>query len=67
MLLPHFSMHNLWHTFCTRLCEVESNIKYIQDIMGHSNAKTTMDIYNEATKELKEQKSQKLQGVLQIA
>ena len=67
LLLPHFSMHNLRHTFCTRLCEVESNIKYIQVIMGHSDASTTMDIYNEATKELKEQKSQKLQGVLQIA
>ena len=34
--LPSFSCHNLRHTFCTRLCEVETNLKIIQDIMGHA-------------------------------
>ncbi|MDD6736409.1 MAG: tyrosine-type recombinase/integrase, partial [Clostridiales bacterium] len=45
-LLPHFSVHNLRHTFCTRFCENETNIKIIQEIMGHADIKTTMDIYN---------------------
>lgn len=30
LLLLHFSCHHLRHTFCTRLCENESNIKVIQ-------------------------------------
>ena len=45
VLLPHFSAHNLRHTFCTRLCENESNLKVIQSVMGHSDIQTTMDIY----------------------
>ena len=28
--IPHFSAHNLRHTFCTRLCEKESNMAVIQ-------------------------------------
>ena len=58
---------NLRHTFCTRLCEVETNIKYIQDVMGHKKIETTMEIYNEVTKEFKQQKTQSLQGKLKIA
>lgn len=54
ILLPHFSLHNLRHTFCTRLCENESNIKVIQEIMGHSDSQTTLDIYAEVTREAKE-------------
>lgn len=48
-LLPHFSVHNLRHTFCTRYCENESDIKIIQEIMGHASSQTTMDIYNEVS------------------
>ena len=53
VLLPHFSLHNLRHTFCTRLCENESNIKVIQEIMGHADSQTTLDIYAEVTREAK--------------
>ena len=49
ILLPDFSCHHLRHTFCTRLCENESNLKVIQSIMGHKNIETTMDVYAEAT------------------
>lgn len=56
ILLPDFSCHSLRHTFATRLCEAESNLKVIQSIMGHRNIETTMDIYAEAT-ETKKQES----------
>ena len=49
ILIPHFSVHNLRHTFCTRFCENETNVKVIQEIMGHSDISTTMNIYAEAT------------------
>lgn len=55
IILPHFSCHHLRHTFCTRLCENESNLKVIQAVMGHANIETTMDIYAEATAEKKKE------------
>ncbi|MDF2872046.1 MAG: site-specific integrase [Anaerocolumna sp.] len=55
LILPGFSAHNLRHTFCTRLCENESNLKVIQSVMGHADISTTMDIYAEATAEKKQE------------
>ena len=55
IILPDFSCHHLRHTFCTRLCEKESNMKVIQAIMGHRDIQTTMDIYAEATEEKKQE------------
>lgn len=53
IILPKFSNHSLRHTFTTRMCEAGVNIKAMQEILGHADAETTMDIYAEATKELK--------------
>lgn len=55
VILPKFSCHHLRHTFATRLCENESNLKVIQSIMGHAGIETTMDIYAEATDEKKQE------------
>ena len=55
VLLPSFSSHTLRHTFATRLCESGMNIKLIQDILGHSDISTTMDIYTHVTIDLKKQ------------
>jgi len=66
LLLPDFSAHSLRHTFCTRLCEVTSNVKYIQDIMGHADFQTTMDIYAEVTQEKKTEITEELEGKLVI-
>ena len=54
-LLPPFSCHSLRHTFTTRLCEKGVNVKVIQDVLGHSDFSTTMDIYTDVTKDLKKQ------------
>lgn len=67
VLLPHFSAHNLRHTFCTRFCENETNLKVIQEIMGHADISTTMDVYNEATAEAKAKSFANLQGKITIA
>ena len=60
--IPSFSVHILRHTFCTRLCENETNLKLIQEIMGHADISTTMNIYNEATEEIKVQSFKGLEG-----
>ena len=65
-IIPHFSAHNLRHTFCTRFCENESNLKIIQSIMGHTDISTTMDIYAEATQEKKQEIVANLQGKIII-
>ena len=60
LLLPNFSCHHLRHTFCTRFCENETNLKVIQSVMGHKNIKTTMDVYAECTDEKKSEAMQNL-------
>lgn len=49
IILPHFTCHHLRHTFCTRLCEADVNLKIIQMIMGHKNIHTTLDIYSDVS------------------
>lgn len=58
--LPKFSCHQLRHTFCTRYCEAETNLKLIQSIMGHAHIKTTMEVYAEATDAKKQESMQNL-------
>lgn len=53
ILLPPFSCHILRHTFTTRMCEAGINVKVIQDILGHQDISTTLNIYADVTKELK--------------
>ena len=51
VLLPHITNHMLRHTFCSRLCERDANIKVIQTVMGHASVNITMDIYAEVSRE----------------
>lgn len=62
-----FSVHSLRHTFCTRLCEVENNIKLIMTIMGHADVQTTMDIYNEIQETKKKESFIELDGKIRIS
>ncbi len=66
LLIPHFSCHNLRHTFCTRFCENETNIKVIQAIMGHSSIETTMDIYAKVTDKKKQESMEHLSHKLDV-
>lgn len=60
-LLPKFSCHSLRHTFTTRLVEKGVNIKVVQDVLGHKDVRTTLDIYTDVTKELKQKEFENLQ------
>ena len=66
VFLPKFSCHILRHTFCTRFCENETNLKVIQEIMGHADISTTMDVYAEATQEKKKESMTSLQSALLV-
>ena len=54
LLIPYFTCHTARHTFCTRLCENETNVKVIQSVMGHKNITTTLDIYAEVSEQKKQ-------------
>ena len=67
VLLPHMSNHILRHTFCTRFCENESNVKVIQEIMGHSDINVTMNTYNHVTVEKAKEVMEDLEGKISIS
>ena len=66
VIIPNFSCHHLRHTFCTRFCEKETNVKVIQAVMGHANIETTMDIYAEVTDAKKKEAIENLSHNLDI-
>ena len=50
-MLTRFSCHIFRHTFASRICENETNVKIIQQLMGHADVSTTMNIYAEVNAE----------------
>lgn len=67
VLLPKFSNHTLRHTFTTRMCEAGINIKAMQEILGHADSQTTLDVYTDATRELKQREMIRLEEYFQDA
>ena len=63
VIIPHFSCHVLRHTFCSRLCESDMNVKVIQEIMGHKNVETTLDIYTEVNYNKKKDSLEELASI----
>ena len=66
VIIPHFSCHVLRHTFCSRLCESDMNVKVIQEIMGHKNVETTLDIYTEVNYNKKKDSLEELASKMQF-
>ena len=60
VMIPRFSCHITRHSFCTRLCENETNVKVIQSVMGHKDIQTTLDIYAEVSERKKKDVFKKL-------
>ena len=65
-LMPEFSAHNLRHTFCTRICENITNVSVIQEVMGHRDFHTTMDIYNEVQDRIVKHSFEDIEGCFRI-
>ena len=49
------------------MCEQGTNIKVIQDVLGHKDIETTMDIYTDATMDLKAKEIGQLQDCFGLA
>ncbi len=65
-MMGEYILYHLRHTFCTRFCENETNVKVIQSIMGHTSIETTMDIYAEVTEMTKKEALDNLSANLDI-
>lgn len=46
--LPHMRFHDLRHSAATILLTMKVHPKVVQEILGHSQITTTMDIYSHA-------------------
>lgn len=66
LILPNFSCHSLRHTFATRMCERGVNVKVIQDVMGHTDISTTLNIYTDATSDMKRHSFDELNKVVPL-
>lgn len=62
LFIEHFTAHNIRHTFASRLCESTNNLKAIQEIMGHADIQTTMNVYADATAASKKKSMENLEG-----
>lgn len=62
--IPHLSAHILRHTGCTLLASKGMDVKALQDIMGHSDAQITMNVYNHCSTERTEREMQRIEKVV---
>lgn len=64
--LPKIRTHDLRHTHCSLLFEAGATLKEVQDRLGHSDIKTTMDIYTHVTKKAKSEAAKKFSNYMDI-
>lgn len=64
--LKKITTHGLRHTHCSLLFEAGASIKEVQDRLGHTDVKTTMDVYAHITKEAKEGVMKKFKNYIDI-
>lgn len=64
--IESFTMHELRHTFATRCIEAGMTPKILQEILGHANIGTTMDIYVHATEDSKSKEIESIESCLNV-
>ncbi|MGG0666946.1 site-specific integrase [Lederbergia citrisecunda] len=64
--LGTITTHGLRHTHCSLLFEAGANLKEVQDRLGHSDVKTTMDIYTHVSQKAKEEAINKFDSFMSI-
>lgn len=62
--LEDFHFHTLKHTFTSDLLSNSAQPKDVQELLGHADVSTTMNIYAHATKEAKRSSARLLDKVV---
>lgn len=65
--LPPMTIHGFRHTHCSLLFEAGASIKEVQARLGHSDFKTTMDIYTHVSEARKEKTITDLNNYLKLS
>ena len=53
--LKKITMHGFRHSHCSLLFEMGTSIQVVQERLGHTNIKTTMDIYTHVTEKQRDE------------
>lgn len=61
--IPHTAFHDLRHTVATLLLQAGESIKVVQDLLGHANAETTMNVYAHVLEEMKQSAADTLDAI----
>ena len=64
--IENYSMHELRHTFATRCIEGGMTPKALQEILGHANISTTMDVYVHVTEDSKSDEVKSVESMLNV-
>jgi integrase len=62
--VPHIKLHGLRHTFATRLLEQGENLKVVQELLRHTDIKTTANIYSHVSPKVKKKAAHKMDNLL---
>lgn len=65
--IKHIAFHNLRHTVATLLLLKGENFKTIQELLGHSDIRTTMDTYVHVLDEMKAASAETMNGIISEA
>ena len=62
--MPHIRFHDLHHTYTTNLLSNGAQPKDVQELLGHSDVSTTINVYAHATREAKRESAKLLDKVV---
>ncbi|MDD2587103.1 MAG: tyrosine-type recombinase/integrase [Syntrophomonadaceae bacterium] len=62
--IEHTAFHNLRHTVATLLLEKGENIKTIQELLGHADVSTSLNIYSHVLERMKAASAERLNGII---
>lgn len=61
--IDHTAFHNLRHSVATLLLQAGESIKTVQDILGHSDAETTLNCYSHVIDEMRYSAADKIETI----
>lgn len=64
--LPKITTHGFRHSHCSILFEAGLSLKEVQERLGHSDSKTTLDIYTHVSQKTKNESINKLEDYMNI-
>jgi len=64
--LPGVGLHDLRHTFASLLIQNGESVKYVQTVMGHADAQTTLNVYGHLFQQTGSQAAERLDNSLSL-